>query len=137
MKKLYLSFLWHQHQPYYKNDSEGRYYMPWVYLHALKDYYEMAAHVETTGVRAVFLPLPDLPHGQPVLRQLPHLCLGSLDDGRSSDAGPPFLRPVPLRNRSAGTCRLGDSLPPPPGAFLGGLQSDTSVRTVPGTAVPV
>ena len=60
MKKLYLSFLWHQHQPYYKNDSEGRYYMPWVYLHALKDYYEMAAHVEKTGVRAVFNYVPSL-----------------------------------------------------------------------------
>ena len=60
MKKLYLSFLWHQHQPYYKNDSEGRYYMPWVYLHALKDYYEMAAHVEKTGVRVVFNYVPSL-----------------------------------------------------------------------------
>ena len=40
------------------------------------------------GVRAVFLPLPDLPHGQPVLRQLPHLCLGLLDDGRSAHVRP-------------------------------------------------
>lgn len=60
MKKLYLSFLWHQHQPYYKNDSEGRYYMPWVYLHALKDYYEMAVHVEKTGIKAVFNYVPSL-----------------------------------------------------------------------------
>ncbi len=60
MKKLYLSLLWHQHQPYYKNDSDGRFYMPWVYLHALKDYYEMAAHVEKSGVKAVFNYVPSL-----------------------------------------------------------------------------
>lgn len=60
MKKLYLSFLWHQHQPYYKNDSDGRYYMPWVYLHALKDYYEMAAHIEKSNVKAVFNYVPSL-----------------------------------------------------------------------------
>ncbi len=60
MKKLYLSFLWHQHQPYYKNDSEGRYYMPWVFLHGLKDYYEMAAHIEKSGVKAVFNYVPSL-----------------------------------------------------------------------------
>lgn len=60
MKKLYLSIMWHQHQPYYKNDSDGRFYMPWVYLHALKDYYEMAAHVEKSGVKAIFNYVPSL-----------------------------------------------------------------------------
>lgn len=46
MKKLYLSILWHQHQPFYKDRYEGgEYQMPWVFLHAIKDYYEMAAHV--------------------------------------------------------------------------------------------
>ncbi len=34
--------------------------MPWVYLHALKDYYEMAAHVEKSGVKAVFNYVPSL-----------------------------------------------------------------------------
>lgn len=60
MKKLYLSFLWHQHQPYYKDDGDGRYYMPWVYLHALKDYYEMAAHIEKSGIKAVVNFVPSL-----------------------------------------------------------------------------
>lgn len=61
MKKLYLTFLWHQHQPYYKDDGDGRYHMPWVYLHALKDYYEMAARVEKAhNVKAVFNYVPSL-----------------------------------------------------------------------------
>ena len=60
MKKLYLSFLWHQHQPYYKDDGDGHFYMPWVYLHALKDYYEMAAHVENSNIKAVFNFVPSL-----------------------------------------------------------------------------
>jgi len=41
MKRVRLCFLWHMHQPYYKDDSDGQYHMPWVYLHALKDYYEL------------------------------------------------------------------------------------------------
>jgi len=41
MKKLRLCFLWHMHQPYYKDDLDGSYHMPWVYLHGLKDYYEL------------------------------------------------------------------------------------------------
>ena len=37
---LKLSFLWHMHQPDYV-DEEGEMHMPWVFLHAIKDYYEM------------------------------------------------------------------------------------------------
>ena len=33
--------LWHMHQPFYKDLAEGSYSMPWVRLHALKDYYGM------------------------------------------------------------------------------------------------
>ncbi|MGA2090821.1 MAG: glycoside hydrolase family 57 protein [Endomicrobiales bacterium] len=43
MKKLHVAFLWHQHQPMYKNPSSGVYELPWVRLHATKDYYDMAA----------------------------------------------------------------------------------------------
>ncbi|MEA1995045.1 MAG: glycoside hydrolase family 57 protein [Campylobacterota bacterium] len=38
---IYLSIVWHMHQPYYKNDREHTYFMPWVRLHAVKDYYDM------------------------------------------------------------------------------------------------
>ena len=33
--------LWHQHQPFYKDLVTGAYRLPWVRLHALKDYYGM------------------------------------------------------------------------------------------------
>ncbi len=37
---LKLAFLWHMHQPDYRG-SDGVMKMPWVFLHAIKDYYEM------------------------------------------------------------------------------------------------
>lgn len=43
MKKIYLAFLWHQHQPMYKNPVNNTYELPWVRLHATKDYYDMVA----------------------------------------------------------------------------------------------
>lgn len=47
--KLYLALLWHQHQPLYKDTAQispqGSYLEPWVRLHALRDYYPMAALV--------------------------------------------------------------------------------------------
>lgn len=39
-KSLNLSFFWHMHQPDYRG-SDGVMKMPWVFLHAIKDYYEM------------------------------------------------------------------------------------------------
>lgn len=45
--RLYLALLWHQHQPLYRNLSaataKGSYLEPWVRLHAIRDYYSMAA----------------------------------------------------------------------------------------------
>src|SRR6266481_3950467 len=41
MPTLRVLFLWHQHQPYYKDLVSGRYRLPWVRMHALKDYYGM------------------------------------------------------------------------------------------------
>jgi len=35
-----LCFLWHMHQPDYRNKA-GIMQMPWVFLHAIKDYYDM------------------------------------------------------------------------------------------------
>ncbi len=43
-QKLNVAFLWHQHQPYYKTrtaDGGGIYQLPWVRLHAVKDYYDI------------------------------------------------------------------------------------------------
>ena len=41
-----LVLCWHMHQPWYRLSLEGDYRLPWVYLHALKDYVDMAAHLE-------------------------------------------------------------------------------------------
>lgn len=37
---LNVAFLWHQHQPYYKN-AAGYYQMPWVRFHGTKDYLDL------------------------------------------------------------------------------------------------
>ncbi|MBI4538290.1 MAG: hypothetical protein HY704_02100 [Gemmatimonadetes bacterium] len=46
---IHLALLWHQHQPLYKQLShpspKGSYRSPWVRLHAIRDYYSMAAMV--------------------------------------------------------------------------------------------
>ena len=41
--KLKIAFYFHMHQPYYKNLLSGEYALPWVRLHASKDYYGMVA----------------------------------------------------------------------------------------------
>ncbi len=41
MPALRLIFLWHQHQPFYKDLVTGEYRLPWVRLNGLKDYYGM------------------------------------------------------------------------------------------------
>lgn len=38
---LYVAFVWHMHQPYYKDAVTGLYGLPWVRLHAAKDYVHM------------------------------------------------------------------------------------------------
>ena len=42
---LHLVLCWHFHQPDYR-DADGQYQLPWTYLHAVKDYADMAAHLE-------------------------------------------------------------------------------------------
>jgi len=58
---LELVFLWHMHQPDYRDHHQGgEFVLPWVYLHAIKDYSDMAAHLERhTYIHAVvnFVPV--------------------------------------------------------------------------------
>ncbi|MFN2381471.1 MAG: glycoside hydrolase [Guyparkeria sp.] len=44
--RLPVVFLWHMHQPEYRDPRDGVYQQPWTYLHAIKDYADMAAHLE-------------------------------------------------------------------------------------------
>ncbi len=39
---LSVIFCWHMHQPFYRMADDGRYHLPWVYLHAMKEYTDMA-----------------------------------------------------------------------------------------------
>jgi alpha-amylase/alpha-mannosidase (GH57 family) len=43
---IYLCFVWHMHQPLYKDLVTGEYKLPWTRLHALKDYYGMVKVLE-------------------------------------------------------------------------------------------
>ncbi|MBM4075396.1 MAG: alpha-amylase/alpha-mannosidase, partial [Planctomycetes bacterium] len=46
MPAVNLAFVWHQHQPYYPDRVGGTNPMPWVRLHATKDYWGMAWHIK-------------------------------------------------------------------------------------------
>lgn len=53
-KQLNVVLCWHMHQPYYREGLAGAYHLPWVYLHGIKDYSDMAAHLERyPAMRAV------------------------------------------------------------------------------------
>ncbi|MCQ8106001.1 glycoside hydrolase family 57 protein [Methylomonas sp. SURF-2] len=45
-KPLRLVLCWHMHQPEYRDTQTGEFKLPWTYLHVIKDYVDMAAHLE-------------------------------------------------------------------------------------------
>ncbi len=56
-----VALLWHMHQPYYEDLVTREHILPWVRLHALKDYYGMAALLrEFPGVKVTFNLVPSL-----------------------------------------------------------------------------
>ncbi len=59
--RLPVVLLWHMHQPHYRDALSGEYALPWTYLHGLKDYSDMAAHLEANpAARAVINVTPVL-----------------------------------------------------------------------------
>src|SRR6478735_3124352 len=61
MPVLRVVVLWHQHQPFYKDLVTGQYRLPWVRLHALKDYYGMVKLLdEFPSVHQTFNLVPSL-----------------------------------------------------------------------------
>jgi alpha-amylase/alpha-mannosidase (GH57 family) len=59
-RRLKVVLCWHMHQPEYRDYSSNSYQLPWTYLHAIKDYTDMAAILEQTpGAKAVinFVPI--------------------------------------------------------------------------------
>ncbi|MCU1307914.1 MAG: glycoside hydrolase, family 57, partial [Acidobacteriaceae bacterium] len=61
MPAIRILFLWHMHQPFYKDLVTGEYRLPWVRLHALKDYYGMVKLLdEFPSVHQTFNLVPSL-----------------------------------------------------------------------------
>src|SRR5215469_892554 len=78
MPAIRLLFLWHMHQPYYKDLVTGEYRLPWVRLHALKDYYGMVKLLdEFPSVHQTFNMVPSL--------------IAQIEDYVSGAARDPFL----------------------------------------------
>lgn len=84
------------HQPFYKDPVQGEYILPWTYLHAVKDYYDMPALVDSVpGARVTFNLVPSL------LEQLldyaageaadPFLCRARLDSADLSEEDRLFI----------------------------------------------
>jgi alpha-amylase/alpha-mannosidase (GH57 family) len=61
MPQIYLCFLWHMHQPFYKDLGSGEYKLPWTRMHALKDYYGMVRILEEfPNVKQTFNLVPSM-----------------------------------------------------------------------------
>ena len=60
-RTLDLVFLWHMHQPDYRDRAQQKILLPWVRLHALKDYYDMPARLTRfDGIHQTFNLVPSL-----------------------------------------------------------------------------
>ncbi len=58
---MYVSFLWHMHQPFYKDIFKKGYLMPWTFLHGIKDYYDMVEILnEFDNIKVTFNFVPSL-----------------------------------------------------------------------------
>jgi len=58
---LHIAFVWHMHQPYYRDMFSGQCSMPWVRLHATKDYLDMVKILESyPAVHQTFNLVPSL-----------------------------------------------------------------------------
>lgn len=74
-KPLHVVFLWHMHQPFYKDPVTGQYRLPWVRLHGTKDYLDMVEILdEFPPIKQNFNLVPSL------LEQLDDYCEGGATD---------------------------------------------------------
>jgi len=61
MARIKLCFVWHMHQPFYRDLVAGEYRLPWARMHGLKDYYGMVKILdEFPQVRQTFNLVPSL-----------------------------------------------------------------------------
>ena len=87
---------WHQHQPFYKDLVTGEYRLPWVRLHALKDYYGMVKLLdEFPKVHQTFNLVPSL------IAQIEDYVAGTAQDPFLQLAAKPAKDLTPDERRSA------------------------------------
>lgn len=79
MPRIYLCFLWHMHQPFYKDLISGEYKLPWTRMHALKDYYGMVRILE------------EFPEMRQTFNLVPSM-MAQLEEYASGTAADPFLQ---------------------------------------------
>ena len=58
MTPLRICFLWHFHQPDYRRGDE--FYLPWVYLHTVKDYVDLVKLMQEYPVKHTINVVPSL-----------------------------------------------------------------------------
>ncbi|HWE52504.1 MAG TPA: glycoside hydrolase family 57 protein [Bryobacteraceae bacterium] len=78
MPKINLCFLWHMHQPFYKDLVSGEYRLPWTRMHALKDYYGMVKILE------------EFPHIRQTFNLVPSMIV-QVEEYAAGEAKDPFL----------------------------------------------
>jgi alpha-amylase/alpha-mannosidase (GH57 family) len=60
-RPLHIAFLWHMHQPFYRDPMTGIYRLPWVRLHGTKDYLDMVEDLTGfPGIKQTFNLTPSL-----------------------------------------------------------------------------
>ncbi len=85
---LHVALIWHMHQPYYRQPGSDIAVLPWVRLHASKDYLHMAQVVERfPGVHVTFTLAPSL------AEQLRDYAAGRLQDRLMILARQPYFSP--------------------------------------------
>jgi alpha-amylase/alpha-mannosidase (GH57 family) len=78
MPRIDLVFLWHMHQPFYKDLATGQYRLPWTRMHALKDYFGMVKMLEEfPTIRQTFNLVPSM--------------VAQIDEYAQGSAADPFL----------------------------------------------
>src|SRR5579864_1425531 len=79
MAEIRVVFLWHMHQPFYKDLVSGEYRLPWVRMHALKDYFGMVKLLE------------EFPEAHQTFNLVPSLMV-QIEDYATGAAHDPFLQ---------------------------------------------
>jgi len=96
MPALRIVLLWHMHQPFYKDLVSGEYRLPWVRLHALKDYYGMVKLLDDfPNVHQTFNLVPSL------ITQIQEYATGNARDPLLALVGKPARDFAPQDRRAA------------------------------------